>query len=108
MRHRGSTFLAAALALTLALVDGSPSSAAAQTTGDSVSGATIEAPGSEETRGTPTGLPRRVPVPRTMEAHWPVFGLFAASWIGIVGYLLVAGRRAGRLTRRLREVEERR
>ena len=48
--------------------------------------------------GTVTsGLPRRAPEPRTMKAQWPVFALLAVSWIGIVAYLLVIGRRSRRI-----------
>jgi CcmD family protein len=50
-----------------------------------------------------SGLPRRAPEPRTMKAQWPVFALLAASWLGIVAYLLVIGRRS----RRLAELVER-
>ena len=45
------------------------------------------------------GLPPRAAPPRTMHEKWPVFVLFAASWVGIVAYLLVTGRRAERLAR---------
>ena len=54
--------------------------------------------------GTVTsGLPRRAPEPRTMKAQWPVFALLAVSWVGIVAYLLVIGRRS----RRIAELVER-
>jgi CcmD family protein len=32
-----------------------------------------------------------------MKAQWPVFALLAVSWIGIVAYLLVIGRRSRRI-----------
>ena len=50
-----------------------------------------------------SGLPRRAPEPRTMKAQWPVFALLAVSWLGIVAYLLVIGRRS----RRIAELVER-
>lgn len=50
-----------------------------------------------------TGLPPRAVAPRTMEAHWPVFALFAVSWVGIIGYLIATGRRSARLAAALRE-----
>lgn len=53
------------------------------------------------------GLPRRAAPPRTMEAHWPIFGLFVASWIGIAVFLLMTGRRSTRLVAALREREVR-
>jgi CcmD family protein len=101
MRRRLSRLsVAAALVLVLAAATAAP--ATGQTSRDSVSGALIEA----TQDGAYSGLPQRVPVPRTMAAHWPVFALFAASWIGIAGFLLVTGRRTSRLTSRLREREE--
>ena len=48
-----------------------------------------------------TGLPPRAPVPRTMEAYWPVFAVFALSWIGIAAYFLSLGRRTTRIARAL-------
>lgn len=54
-----------------------------------------------------TGLPRRAAPPRTMEAHWPIFALFVASWIGIAVFLLLTGRRSARLVATLREREVR-
>ena len=56
--------------------------------------------GTEEAPATgsvASGLPRRAPEPRTMRAQWPVFALLAVSWIGIVAYLLVIGRRSRRI-----------
>ena len=60
-----------------------------------------EAGAGMETSGS--GLPRRAPPPRTMKDQWPVFAMLAVSWIGIVVYLLVIGRRS----RRLAELVER-
>lgn len=52
-----------------------------------------------------TGLPPRPAPPRTMEAHWPVFALFALSWVGIISFLIVTGRRSARLVSSLQEQE---
>jgi hypothetical protein len=51
------------------------------------------------------GLPERAPAPRTMREHWPVFAGLALTWAGIIGYLLVVGRRSGRIAHALAQVE---
>ncbi|HEX6926202.1 MAG TPA: CcmD family protein [Longimicrobiaceae bacterium] len=56
----------------------------------------------------PTGLPPRAAPPRTMHAQWPVFGLFAVTWVAIIGYLIATGRRAERLAGELEVWEARR
>ena len=43
------------------------------------------------------GLPRRVPQPRTMASEWPVYAGFSLTWIGIVAYMLLIGRRSRRV-----------
>lgn len=57
---------------------------------------------------TADGLPPRAAPPATMRAQWPVFLLFAVTWIGIVGYLVATGRRASRLAEDLAAREVRR
>lgn len=46
-----------------------------------------------------SGLPQRVPPPRTIQGHWPVYVAFALSWIGIVGYTLTLGASFGKISR---------
>lgn len=53
-----------------------------------------------------SGLPRRAVPPPTMAAQWPIFALFAATWVAIVGYLLLSGRKVSRLAGRLAERED--
>ncbi|MQA90827.1 MAG: hypothetical protein GEU90_11400 [Gemmatimonas sp.] len=53
-----------------------------------------------------TGLPQRAPDPRTLEAYWPVFAVFALTWIAIVGYWLTFGRRVLRIADELGEIAE--
>lgn len=84
-----------------------------------IAGGQVEGPAAAESAAAPavveespqpvgSGLPVRAPLPRTMEAYWPVFALFAATWLAIAGYLLVTGRRSAQLSARLRAWEERR
>ncbi len=44
-----------------------------------------------------SGLPPRVPPPRTLHAYWPVFGGFAVTWVGIIAYALTFHARLRRI-----------
>lgn len=57
--------------------------------------------------GAAFALPPRPAPPRTMAALWPVFALFVASWLAIIAYLLVSGRRVAQLAARFEELEGR-
>lgn len=48
-----------------------------------------------------SGLPERLPPPRTMRDYWPVFALFSVVWLGIVGYVLTFNGRLKRMASRL-------
>lgn len=61
-----------------------------------------EAPGGER-RGQ--GLPIRTPPPRTLHDFWPMFVVFAATWLVIAGYTLTFNRRLRKVTRALGELE---
>lgn len=82
----------------------------------SATGFPAEVPAAAEASPTPPGvaeqpsdgLPQRAAPPVTMRAQWPVFVLFALTWIGIVGYLVATGRRAARLADDLAAREVRR
>lgn len=54
-----------------------------------------------------SGLPRQAPPPRTLRAHWHVYGAFAIAWLLVFGYALSLGRRFGVLDRELRQLEGR-
>ena len=88
-----------------------PCGASAQMVPDSAT-AVVEQPaaasGEVSPAVAPTGLPPRAAPPRTMADKWPVFLVFVVTWIGIVGYLIVTGRRTGRLAAALAALEERR
>src|SRR5688500_16977956 len=51
---------------------------------------------------TTQGLPRRAPHPRTLHAYWPVFGIFALTWLGITAYMLSFGPRLKRVAESMR------
>lgn len=50
------------------------------------------------------GLPERAAPPRTLRAHWHVFGAFAIVWLLLFGYALSVGRRFGRLEDEVRRL----
>lgn len=52
-----------------------------------------------------SGLPARAPDPRTLHEFWPVFVFFAASWIGITGYVLTFSRRMRKVADSLGGIE---
>lgn len=74
-------------------------SPAASTVGTEVGGLSVDS--AATSRPAATGMPRSAAPPRTMEAYWPVFALFAVSWIGISAFLLMTGRRSARLAEAL-------
>jgi hypothetical protein len=104
---------AAALALALALMLSASDPSVAQTPAGSAgearpaAEALVAQTGASDGQTLPSGLPARTPPPRTMKAYWPVFVVLAGSWIGIIGFLLASGRRAGRLAERVAGLEER-
>lgn len=98
------------LVLGLMLAVGTPA-AAQQPLADSVGAAaaragTVTAQPSGQQMTVTSGLPPRAIPPRTMAGHWPMFALFVATWIAIVGYLLISGRKVSRLAARLAALEE--
>lgn len=54
--------------------------------------------------GGESGLPERVPPPRTMRDYWPVFALFSIVWLGIVGYVLTFNGKLKRMASQLGDV----
>jgi len=61
---------------------------------------------SAQTEGsTVVGIPRRAPQPRTMAAEWPVYAAFSLTWVGIVAYMLVIGRRSRRVAAAVERLE---
>lgn len=95
--------------LAVALCGSAPVAAQEPVSEGAPAGAVLEEPTTLQPAAPPPtvgrGLPPRAAPPRTMAAHWPMFALFAATWVAIVGYLVLSGRKVSRLAARVAEQE---
>lgn len=96
--------LAMAIATPAAAQEPLSDTVAAEMAGEAAAVQTAQTAQSQQPVGS--GLPRRAVPPPTMAAQWPIFALFAATWVAIVGYLLLSGRKVSRLAGRLAERED--